>query len=1020
MEKFTDGLSRRVVVAGMASTVAGILWQDGRAYSAPPAATGQATDNLITLRSRTLKVAVGTAFPRVAHYTHVPTGGVLQGQPQTITAILVDGKTVTPTKVDHTQVNDSRVDYRLHVDGGRLDASIVVEDDVVTFRVTRIEESDAFRVGTLEIPGLTMLRVNSDQEGATVRTAIVELDLAREGDTVLPVTAGTPVDDQRVGCAYAVLHTAKVGAGIESNSVVDEISKVKGSAWENARLWRQTTESDGVRSTGLSAGPWTYRAVGADQDDTEPLPYVRVILTGDRNEDGTIDWQDAAIALRRILPEPLGAKEQHLSVAPHIGYLNSSIAENNFLRMLESVKQVSLATDGLRQYTLVKGYAGEGHDCAHPDYGGHYNLRAGGLDHLNTLFRAGKRWNSDFAVHVNATEAYPEAHAFSEQLVDKSWEGWNGKDQSYRIRPRRDLTSGDIQRRFQQLRDETDDGLNTLYIDVFRESGWTSDRLQRDLRDQGWIITTEWGHGLERSAIWAHWAAEVDYGGDTARGVNSTLARFLLNHTKDVFADREPMLGIPQLFGFEAWQRKWDWNAYLRGIWEVNLPAKFLKAHPILRWEKDSITFEDGTVVSGTGKDRTITSARRTVLRGDTYLLPWEPKSPGNPPRLYHYNKTGGTTTWSLPNGWRRSSKIAMYRLTDQGRVFDRWVKVSDGTVELTAKAGQAYTLYRRAADDLPDPKWGEGTGLDNPFFSSGDLSGWTVTGAVSVKSSDRGHLEAHLGSDGKAATIRQQITGLEAGTSYAASFLVEIGKSAGQTRRTRITVTTPDGSVSEYLDRSTLFNSQEGDVKGNTRFHRVWTYFEAPAGGDVELAIDTAAGEAQVRIDHVRVAPGSRPKADGALVFEDFENVPFGYGAFVSCNIRTHFSEPHAPFTNKGWNGKKIDDVLSGSWSLKSRATSKDLQYRTIPSTVRFEPGRTYRVEFDYQSETEADWVTAVDAPTTQVLKRERLPKTSTTTRWKTTFTAPKSGDAWVGLQSQSSDSTEIVIDRFAVYEVS
>ncbi len=38
---------------------------------------------------------------------------------------------------------------------------------------------------------------------------------------------------------------------------------------------------------------------------------------------------------------------------------------------------------------------------------------------LNTLLEEGGKWGADFGVHVNATESYPEAKAFSEQLVDK-------------------------------------------------------------------------------------------------------------------------------------------------------------------------------------------------------------------------------------------------------------------------------------------------------------------------------------------------------------------------------------------------------------------------------------------------------------------------------------------------------------------------------------------------------------------------------------------------------------------------
>ncbi|MET7857745.1 endo-alpha-N-acetylgalactosaminidase family protein [Streptomyces sp. NPDC005318] len=1014
--------SRRAVVAALAAgLVAGPVLLAGQAYAAPVVATGPADDNEVILRSPVLSVRVGTAFPRVAEYRHRPTGATLYGQATSLTTVLIDGAEVTPQQVTYQQKGPRTIEYGLSFPGdGRIRAEIEVDDDVVTFRVTEIAETADFRVGTLEIPGLTMVSVRSDQEGATVRTAVINLDKSKEGDTVLPILADTAPDTVRKGCAYAVLHTGTLAAGIESNSVTDQISTVPGSSWENGRLWRQVTAHDGYISCGLSSGQWTYRAFGAREDDTEELPYVRVVITGDRNGDGVVDWQDGAIALRALLPSPIGADTQHLRVVPHIPYLNSSAAENAFLFVLDHVKRIALATDFLGQYTLLKGYQGEGHDCAHPDYAGHYNERAGGLADLNTLFREGRTWNSDFSVHVNCTESYPEAHAFSEELVDKNVLGWDGKDQSYRIRARRDLTSGDNARRFQQLRDETDRGLNMLYIDVFRESGWTSDRLQRELREQGWIVTTEWGHGLERSAIWSHWATDVQYGADTSRGIDSTLARFLMNHYKDVFSDRQPLLGIPRTYDFETWQNRTDWNVFYRGIWENNLPAKYLQAQAIRTWGEHEITFSGATSVGDADGTRTVVTDGRTVLRGSAYLLPWEPRRYQDPDRLYHFNPAGGATEWELPRRWAHLKRVAVHRLTDQGRVFDTWAPVRGGKVTIDAVAGQPYTVYRERVPAPRKPNWGQGTGMDNPYFNSGDLNGWTVTGDAAVVLSDRGHYEAHLGTGGGAASLRQRVTGLKAGASYAASVQVEIGETAGETRRTTLTVTTGDGAAATAMDRSTLINTQESDAKKGTRFQRLFTYFTVPEdGGPVDLAIAVEAGAPRVRIDHVRVAPGGRPAREGALFYEDFEHVPHGLGAFVSCNIRTHLSESHAPYTMQGWNGKKIDDVLSGAWSLKSRATSKSLQYRTIPATVAFRPGRSYRVEFDYQSGTEADWVTGVDEPASRTLRADRLPKTSVTTRWTYEFTAPAAGDAWVGLMSQAANSTEIVIDRFAVYEL-
>ena len=60
-----------------------------------------------------------------------------------------------------------------------------------------------------------------------------------------------------------------------------------------------------------------------------------------------------------------------------------SEAQYPFLRILDNVKKMYLATDGFGQNIIIKGYQGEGHDSSHPDYA-NYNKHAGGLEDFNT------------------------------------------------------------------------------------------------------------------------------------------------------------------------------------------------------------------------------------------------------------------------------------------------------------------------------------------------------------------------------------------------------------------------------------------------------------------------------------------------------------------------------------------------------------------------------------------------------------------------------------------------------------
>ncbi|MEV2248974.1 endo-alpha-N-acetylgalactosaminidase family protein [Streptomyces sp. NPDC050147] len=1021
----TSGPSRRAVVA--TGALAGVSAAIGLGGAAT-AAAGEAV-----LRSAELEVRVATDFPRIVSYTDRASKAVLHAQSEAVTTLLVDDVTHTPT-VTTKRVGGDRIEYVLGLRDGAttITVEITVEGRQVRWRVSEIDDSDALRVGTLRIPGLTLLAVRSDQPGATLLAARIQLDKAKSGDTEVELTPDTPAE-AATGCAYAVVAHDTLGGAVETNTVYDKPTTEAGTTWDNGRLWRQTVRKNGYVEARLTPGQWTHRAATAAVGDTEPLPYATVVITGDRNGDGKVDWQDAAIAFRDIMVKPLGADEQHLRVVPHIPFNFASQATNPFLATLDNVKRIHLATDGLRQYTLLKGYQSEGHDSAHPDYAGNYNTRAGGLDDLNTLVTEGKKWNSDFSVHVNATESYPVANAFSEKLVDKTNEQWDWLDQSYRIDQRRDLVSGDIVKRFADLRNEADGALNALYIDVFRESGWTSDRLQRALREQGWIVTSEWGHGFERSSVWSHWATEPDYGPDTSRGINSRLIRFIRNHQKDVFADKWPtLLGIARMGNFEGWVGKTDWSYFYDLIWTDSLPAKYLQAHPIKSWGEHEISFfgEGATTVSDADGTRRITTDGRVVYEGDSYLLPWEPRKATDPAKLYHYNPRGGKSTWRLPRGWSGLSRVALYRLTDQGRVLVADVPVRGGKVTLDAKAKQPYVLYRRRAAALPDPGWGQATPLHDPGFHSGSLRGWRVSGPASVERSELGDHELVIGSGGKAA-VGQRLRRLKAGA-YVASVQVEVGEKAGDERKATLEVRTADGvTAANWTRTSTAGNYVAADRKHGTRFQRMFVPFTVPeGGGPAELTLRADAGHARVRFDNVRIVSATRRDAPGkgTLASEDFEHVPQGWGPFVKGDAgnvtdpRTHIAQRHAPYTQRGWNGKAIDDVIDGSQSLKSRGENTGLVYRTVPHTVRFEAGKRYRVSLRYENEKAAQyaWITAVDEPAARELDRKELPVATQPTALTYEFTAPAKGEAWVGLRKTGDDGTaEFALDAFEVREI-
>ncbi|MET9724764.1 endo-alpha-N-acetylgalactosaminidase family protein [Streptomyces zaomyceticus] len=984
------------------------------------AGAGAAAAASPVLTSARLSVAVAEDFPRVLSYTDRTTGARLLGSTAPVTQVVLNGTARTVRAKGAPVLTASTAAYTLafpELPGVEIDARLSVDGRTTTFKVTAVRDTEAFRVGTLDIPGHDLVSVGSSDTGAATAFTRLDPDSTRTADVFAHVTDATAAEANPVGASYALVNTGQLAAAVESNSSYDKPSGA--SARDGARFWhqarKQTTGTGTETRVGVWSGQWTYRGEGAPEPASgDGLPWAKVVVTPDANADGATDWQDGAVAFRTIGIKAPGAEDTPDRVVAHIPFNFASQATHPFLRTLDDVKRISLSTDGLGQFALLKGYGSEGHDSAHPDYGGNYNKRAGGLADLNVLLKEGRKWGADFGVHVNATESYPEAKNFSETLVDKTKPGWNWLNQSYYIDQRRDINRGDLARRFQQLRDETDRNLSTLYIDVYYTHGWIADETMRAVQKQGWNVATEWSEKFERASLWSHWANDLDYGGATNKGLNSQIVRFIRNGEKDVW-NNHPVLGQTALVDFEGWTGETDWNDFTANIWQRNLPAKFLQQESITRWDGNDLTFTGG--VRGTVENgaRTFYDDGRKVLDGETYLLPWDGGK-----KLYHYNKAGGTTAWAVPAGVRSYS---VYRLTDNGRVKTGTIRPTGGRITLDAVAGQPYVLYPDRAPEGPAPRWGQGTPVKDPGFNDTGLSGWTRTGTVARDTDAQGRNSAKL-SGTATASVRQRITGLTPGERYTASALIEV--EPGATRPTTLSV----GGRTVTVERSSLQDRVAASDWNGTRFQRAKVTFTAPRDGTT-LKIEAAAGStATVRIDDVRIVANAPATKAGTVVYEDFEAVDQGWGPFLkgdaggTTDPRTHIAQLHAPYTQAGWNGKPIDDVIGGAESLKSHDENSGLVYRTAPWTVPMKDGHSYRVEYDYRSSHAGayEWITGYDRADGTSVETRRTPigQQRTDGHFSETVTAG-CGDTWTGLRKRGDapDGADFVLDAFTVTDL-
>ncbi|MEO8221377.1 MAG: endo-alpha-N-acetylgalactosaminidase family protein, partial [Specibacter sp.] len=1027
-----------------------------------------AAEGSAVISSGTLSVEVSTAFPQALKYTLA--GKTMTGATAVATKIRINGTDQNVTVTSALNVNGKSIDYNIAVPGMTgvsLKAKLAVEKNVLTFNITEIKEAGTEKVNRIQIMDQDLVTLSSAEAGSSVATAVVSTDRAISGDTITAVNAATAVDAAAKTSMVAIANNADLAAGFESNSLYDGAWSTADNALaasERGRFWRQVKADGANKTVGISSGAWLYRA--KDSTETEPLPEAKVIITLDANADGTVNWQDGAIASRDIQYKPKGWEDVKNRVVQNIPFNFASQATNPFLRTLDDVKHTALSTDGLGQYSLLKGFTSEGHDSANTDFSGNWNERAGGIKDMNSLLVQAKEYGATFSVHMNNTEAYPESKAFSDTFIKQPpGKGWNWLEQSYYIDQRRDVLSGDQNKRIAGLDAAADDNLTANYIDVYYESGWVGERLQRNIMNNGFSVSSEFANSMVRNNTWSHWAVDEKYGGSTLKGWNSEILRFAQNSQRDIW-NPDPRLGTQHIIEWQGWTGQNDYNKFMTNVWDNNVPVKFLQQQEIKTWTPAAITLENNLSVTGTSlENRVITQDGVKVLQGHNYLLPWSSEmvefgetasnDTNKQTKLYNYSLAGGAQTWTLLPEFANQTTMKLYELTDHGRKLVGDVAVTGGKVNLNPKENTAYVLVPTtplattpaiSASETVIPNasttWGYGIGVNDPGFNSGSLAAWNPQGNVTLARSTKGLTSARLGDD--AASITQTLGALNKGT-YSVSAWIEIDPTLASVekfprgkRDTTISATVPGSpAVTNTINSSSLFNTVAGDQKNRTYTQRVSVLVDVKNDGEKPvLKISAGAGTTAVLVDDIRVVKTAKVTAadvgqngaTGVVLAEDFENVDQGWGPFVKGNAggntdpRTHLAPIHAPFTQKGWNGKVMDDVLNGNFSLHAHEENGGLVYRTTPSTVKFTPGHDYEISFNYQSTkaNEYAWVGGYDGAAGAVQTQSTpFPAQFTTTRWTQNFTASACGDSYVGLLRTGSTASDLSLDNLLVRDL-
>lgn len=891
----------------------------------------------VSIANDGLTVRLDKTFPRVADYTlnnKVMNGAKLRYNYVTINTVDMSAD------AEITAQDDTSVTYHVTPDAGKTGVTFdvkftVLENQILEMLILNVNEPEDELVYSIGLPKQPLISADSTQKDAMLEASYVNKNSRHFADIHKKIADKEISVSAPVSVMIPIITADGLSASMYNNVMIggDEF------------IYQAFSLADTEVTVGVWNTDFMYRGVDGEKilpfpsepDETEM--YCRVAITEDTNDDDVVNWQDGANALKKLITGIIPGSDQAQRSFFHVGYNFASGAQQPFLQVADNMKRLSNYMDGFSQQLIFKGYANEGHDSGHADYED-INKRAGGAEGMKIAIAEADKLNSNFGVHMNSQEAYPEAKMFNDHVMGDR-DGWRWMDQSKILRRYVDMLEGGFEERLDKLFAQTPD-LDLVYVDCWGEDRWGEKKLIRTLLENGAeVFANENAADFIRFGVWTH---------STSGNNNSPINQFVYNTQKDIYPGNGIYWGgYNRGASMMSWQHNNNINTLVEQFYTNQLPQKYLMCHEVERVE-GSTGYFSGNVTSG---NYIITKDGNKITDGSGKIfIPWydeksETKEPDEAAKIYHWNSNGGQTTWTLPESWADVTSVYLYQTTQNGKRLVGSLEVVDHQVTIEAKAKTPYVLYpAEAAEDVTE--WSVGSPLKDTGFNSRDFSVWQKSGDAEIAFQDDQNGVSILTMSGReAGKVGQTMTGLVPGQKY--RVLVYAGAENGKTAR--ITVTTPDGKKHEnYLERVIMQNNYFDNYARNKMVQLMWVDFVQPEGkttAEISLSGDACENEngkstfMQTRI--VKTAEPDLP--EGYVANETFEYIEQGaYGIFNperAADGVPHLSETHLPYTN---------DTISGNWSLKmyGHYGQGNVNVRTSPVTMRLEPDTEYCMEFD------------------------------------------------------------------------
>lgn len=480
--------------------------------------------------------------------------------------------------------------------------------------------------------------------------------------------------------------------------------------------------------------------------------YDSVIgFSKDRNTSGAVDWQDAALWLRTKIPQMSDELREYMSVGNWGQYslaFPTGIAASDFnedtynaatfvystyAQALEVLRQHYNMTDGIGKHSFeMVGWQGRGHDYGWPDLSEQpFNPALGNSETPAYYKEKYAEYGGGLSFHINQSDVAENSNVYlntsqfgnNSLVIGKEYNsvfGWDG----YKISHFKDVKSGYVFNRINAFAEKYYVPF-IIYSDVYTDRegfgyGLEEDRYAKAREVQHWKalganVATEYYsqekllngqflfiNMLDPSVIDCFMIsgnARINkFGRNSADFAEKDLWGISANHLSaaennkisHAYASAQHNVQASTRYAFNTYR-----GAFVNGI---------LGASGILSYKTNENGFEtifgNGAKVAYNSASDTTTvylNGNKIADNGGVFI-----QSPdGSEKALAAFSKQQSVSA-VLPEGLKNYSSLVLYRLTSDGKVYERNLTVSNGSVSFEADAFSFYAIVpeRDIADE--------------------------------------------------------------------------------------------------------------------------------------------------------------------------------------------------------------------------------------------------------------------------------------------------------------------------------